>query len=78
MTAKITKNHPLFNRFISLACGLSPENLSCDGECSSTEIDFRYRRLIKAWRAAEAEMGRSVTEDEVWDAAWEAENPSRS
>ena len=71
MTTKITKNHPLFNRFINLANSLSPENLSCDGECSRSEIEFRRRRIVKAWRAAEAEMGRSVTEDEVWDAAWE-------
>jgi hypothetical protein len=31
-------------------CALSPENLSCDGELSRTEINRRYRELTAAAR----------------------------
>jgi len=31
-------------------CALSPENLSCDGELSRTEVNRRYRELTAAAR----------------------------
>ena len=31
-------------------CALSPENLSCDGELSRTEVNRRYRELTGAAR----------------------------
>lgn len=55
-----------FQRFLSLSCQLSPENLHCDGEISVAEANRKYRRLMTQWRQAEAELGRPVTEDEVW------------
>lgn len=35
----------------SLECSLSPENLSCDGELSRTEVNARFRMYTGAMRA---------------------------
>ncbi len=64
----LTKNHPLFNAFMSLSCALSPENLSMDGECSIAETRRRYTSLRKQWNKLENKFGRGVSEDEVWAA----------
>ena len=34
--------------FQSLACQLSPENLSCDGELSNAQTNQRYRQALLA------------------------------
>ena len=39
--------------FSALECRLSPENLACDGECSRTETQRRYRQCMKEWKALE-------------------------
>jgi hypothetical protein len=54
------------DRFRSLACRLSPENLSCDGEISRTEVGRRLREIHSEWKALESKVGRPVSEDEVW------------
>lgn len=56
----------LKDRFLRMACDLSPENLSCDGECSRAETMRRYKAIKAKWKAAEKEAGRTVSEDEVW------------
>lgn len=61
-------NIEIMGRFKQLACMLSPENLSCDGELSRTETDRRYRAFTKEWHGLEQILGRTVTEDEVWTA----------
>lgn len=53
-------------KFISLACALSPENLTCDGECSRAEVNAKYRRIAKDWKALEKEYGKPVSEEEAW------------
>jgi hypothetical protein len=53
-------------RFRDLACQLSPENISCDGECSRAETGRRARKVWAEWRQLEHEVGRRVTEVEVW------------
>ena len=57
----------MYQAFLELASSLSPENLSCDGECSPEQADRRYRALMKVWRKNEAALGRKVTEEEIWD-----------
>ena len=61
----------IFNQYV----GLSPENLSADGERSRSEVSRRrtaiYRRLI----GLQFELGREVSEDQAW--AWYAQQ-SRS
>ena len=58
----------LQEKFVNLACMLSPENLSCDGELSRSRIAVRRRTLMEEWHRLEVDAGRKVTEDEVWDA----------
>lgn len=52
-------------QFEKLVCCLSPENISCDGECSITQVNKRYREIQKEWRKLEKEVGRKVSHDEV-------------
>lgn len=67
-TMKLTKDHPLFLKFIALCCRLSPENLTCDGECGRAEINKRHKQIMLEWRDLEFQFGSLVTEKEVWDA----------
>lgn len=67
ITAEIKK------AFIDLVCRLSPENLACDGEISKTEIDRRYRQILKEWKVLEAKVGRKVSEEEA--EKWSLELP---
>jgi len=60
------------NKFLGLCSELSPENLCCDGEISMTQARARERQIKREWRQLEEEVGRKVTQDEVWD--WELEN----
>lgn len=64
----ITKTHPLFETFLNLACRLSPENLTCDGECSRAEVRHRLNEINREWKAAEKKFGGTVTEEDVWNA----------
>jgi len=52
--------------FLELACNLSPENLSCDGELPTSEIRKRKKRLISAWHILENNVGHKVSEEDVW------------
>lgn len=47
-------------------CSLSPENLSCDGECSRSEVNRRAASLRADLRRLFAEIGREVTESEAY------------
>lgn len=51
--------------FETLACRMSPESLTCDGECSHAEVRRRYNQCVKEWRALEKQAGRTVTLDEI-------------
>ncbi len=53
--------------FLDLACQLSPENISCDGEASQRHIQQTRKRIMQEWAALEKKVGRKVTENEVWD-----------
>ena len=47
-------------------CGLSPENVSCDGECSRSETARRAAALNRRLRELQAELGRKVDESEAY------------
>lgn len=68
----MTKTHAiwgtLLDRFIALAARLSPENLHADGEISASQAAAKRKRIMEDWRKLEAELGRSVSEEEVWSA----------
>ena len=53
-------------KFLQLASALSPENLHCDGEISRAEAKRKRVRLMKQWCVLEEEVGRTVSEEEVW------------
>ncbi len=55
-------------KFLDLCSRLSPENLACDGEISKRETQRRYRQCMAEWHELERQVGRSVTEDEIWAA----------
>lgn len=55
------------DQFIRLVCALSPENLSCDGELSYRQIRERETSLRNQWETLEIQVGRKVSEDEVYD-----------
>lgn len=46
--------------------GLSPENLTCDGECSRTEVIRKQRELVTALRYIEKIAGRKIEEEETY------------
>lgn len=64
------------DQFIRLVSALSPENLSCDGELSYRSVREREASLRNQWTILEIEVGRSVSEDEVYD--WLREPVARS
>lgn len=53
-------------QFIGLACDLSPENISCDGELSRSDIQKRYRAINAEWKKLEKVVDHQVTEDDAW------------
>lgn len=58
------------SEFAGLVCDLSPENLTCDGECSTAEVNRRLSAIKKRWRELEKEYGKMVSEDEAYDFAF--------
>ena len=54
-------------QFSELSDRLSPENLHCDGEISNTEAQRKYVKLMKAWKRLEKKVGRTVTEEEIFN-----------
>ena len=52
--------------FIRLACALSPENISADGERSRSQIAARRKKLMAEWAALEQKAGVKVSEDQAY------------
>lgn len=55
----------LFEAFENLTCALSPENLSCDGELSRTQINRRLAEIRRDWKALEKKAGVKVSQDDI-------------
>jgi len=53
--------------FIDMACELSPENLNCDGEICHAQAQRKYQNIMKRWHKLESEVGRTVSEQEIWN-----------
>jgi hypothetical protein len=47
-------------------CGLSPENLHCDGEISRAQANRKRIKLEARQRALIKELGREPTYTELW------------
>ena len=56
----------IMSAILDVYAGMSPENLTCDGECSRSEVARRAAALRAKLRALEAEIGRKVSEDEAY------------
>lgn len=48
-------------------CAMSPENLTCDGECSPSEVRSRSAALKRKRAALVKELGREPTDNELWN-----------
>jgi hypothetical protein len=44
--------------FSMMNCDMSPENISCDGECSKTEVARKAREIRAAWKFCEMISGK--------------------
>lgn len=64
-----------WRQFMQLTFELSPENLTCDGELSRTQVQRKKAAIEKQWLSLERAVGRNITEDEVL--AW-GENNTRA
>ena len=63
--AKRTESE-ILSQLMSVFGGLSPENLTCDGEASRTHIRAASARLNRAKKALCKELGRTPSEDECY------------
>lgn len=48
-------------------CDLSPENLTCDGELSRTQVQRRYADLQRKLKHLQSALGRPVSEGVVYE-----------
>lgn len=48
-------------------CAMSPENLTCDGECSPSEVRSRSAALKRKRATLVKELGREPTDQELWN-----------
>ena len=53
--------------FSDLTIALSPENLHCDGEISPAQAQMNYIQLMTKWHKLEKELGRKMSESEVYN-----------
>lgn len=60
---KVTKD--IKEQFCSLIGELSPENLSCDGECTRTQIKQKVSFINKRWKILEKKIGFKVSYDQA-------------
>jgi hypothetical protein len=57
-------------KILDLCCSLSPENLSCDGECSPFQIHLRRNEIMKEWHEIERIVGFTFSEMDVPEVEW--------
>jgi hypothetical protein len=69
------KKNEIMNLLVDLAIKLSPENLTCDGELSKSQVQIRLRQIRAEWKQLEKQLRRSITESEVW--VWYSNNKNR-
>lgn len=59
--AQLPKTEEEFNEwFTALACELSPEFLTCDGEATQAQIKAKKREILESWAELEALYGKKV------------------
>ena len=63
-------NRGVRGRFFNLAVSLEPENIWMDGEATKAQAKGREAAIRAEWKALECLVGRTVSEDEVWEGFW--------
>ena len=63
---KDAKEKALIDKIRDVHCGMSPENVSCDGECTRAETNRRMAKLQKELKALIKELGRTPTDEEIY------------
>lgn len=53
-------------KFLDLYAALSPENLTCDGELSKSQVDKKFRMIQSEFKALVKETGYEPTESEAY------------
>lgn len=66
MNSVLNKQHRLFKMFLEIANAMNDENMAGDGEFSKDEIEKRRRRLESDWKYLERQLGRKVSQQEIW------------
>lgn len=56
----------IMHEISGIYCGLSPENLHCDGEISRSAAMRKYRQYQRQLKVLFRELGREVGESECW------------
>ncbi len=70
--AGMTPEQIIWDKFAGLLNDLSPENISHDGERSAAQVKKARQDIMKRWGELERELGRTVTENEVYSKmVWE-------
>jgi hypothetical protein len=64
-----SEDNDLYNALLNVYAGLSPENLSCDGEASAAQVRQRRAVLERKKRGLLIALGREVDEADLYE--WE-------
>ena len=57
----------LMQKIADVYGNLSPENLTCDGECSAAEVRIRRSRFNRELKDLFKRLGRKVSESEAYN-----------
>ena len=57
----------LMKELLRIECALSPENLTCDGELSQSQVRRRGAELHRQRRIVVSQLGYVPTEKEIWN-----------
>lgn len=68
-------DNPFLDLVLNCYCGLSPENLSCDGEASVAHQRAMKAKLERQLRGLQMALGYDVTEEQIY--AWDEARRSR-
>lgn len=65
-TRNLTVDNLILEALLAVYSGLSPENLTADGELPRSQVNRRYNELQRQLRGLQTAFGREVDESEVY------------
>ena len=57
----------IYSWFYNLLNELSPENLCCDGELSTTAVNKKQKKINREWRQLETLIGHRVNDEMIYN-----------